>query len=311
MRTIVKTLTRLAFALSIIAAARSAEAAEGLLTKPTALPAAARASIQKEIDAARAADPATFAAVRSVRGVRPEFYRKARNPAPTATRELKALGKAALFPILNELAFDAQPPANLTTAEWTALAAGMLEAVGAIRDARSAPVLTAIFDGPAHDAAVVRAAGEALGQLCGDAELATLIKHDTAADPRREGAILGLGQCMRVEAATHLATTLAGATDEATAAQASRALGLVGSSWAWASLGPKAKATGDAVREIAARALVPALSRHGGAARKGVVKAMLMVDHPVLPGLLMAARGTASPEVVAIIDVVQKQLGKK
>lgn len=311
MNRIMKTVSHVAITLSLLAGAASAEAAEGLLTKPAEIPAAARASLQKEIDAARAADPQVFAAVRSVHGVRPEYYRKARNPAPSATRELRALGKAALFPLLNELAFDAQPPANLSAEEWDALVIGMLEAVGAIRDPRSAPVLKAIFDGPVHDATVVRAAGEALGRLCGDAELATLIKHDTAADPRRQGAIHGLGQCMRIEAAKRLSATLASAPDEATAASAAHALGLVGSSWAWATLGASAAATGNAVREIAARALVAALPRHGGAARDRVAKAMVMVDHPVLPGLLTAARGTASPEVVVVIDLVQKQLGRR
>lgn len=289
----------------------AAARADGLLTKPSEIPAAARASLQKDIDAARAADPVTFNAVRNVRSVRPEVYRAFRNPVPHATLELRALGKAALLPLLNELAFDAQPPVGITAEEWTALVTGMLEAVGVIRDARSAPVLKAIFDGPVQDGAVMRAAGEALGRLCGDAELGTLIKHAGAADPRRDAAIRGLGHCKRIESAKHLAGALAVAPDAATAGEVAAALGLVGSSWAWKALGPSAEATGLAVREVAARALVGAVGRHDSATRARVAKAMVMVDHPVLPGLLTTARAAATPEVVEVIDSVQKQLGRR
>lgn len=309
MRNMMKRSSSLALAAALLFGASTA-AADGLLTKPSELPAAARASLQKDIDAARAADPATFAAVRSVRSVRPEVYRTHRNPVPEATRELRSLGKAALLPILNELAFDALPPAGLTTEEHAALVTGMLEAAGAIRDPRSGPVLKAIFEGGNHDEVVMRAAGEALGRLCGDAELATLTKHAIASDPRRDASIRGLGECKRVEAAKHLASLLAAAPDNDAANRVAHALGLLGSSWAWKALGDGAAPTGLAVREIAARALVIALPKHDGAARGRIAKAMVMVDHPILPALLTAARASATPEVAAVIDTVRPRLGK-
>ena len=306
------TRTWLGFAASAFLLLGAAPAlAEGLLIRSTDLPAPARASLQKDIDAARAADPQVFSAVRGVRGVRPEVYRTFRNPAPTATAELRALGKPALLALLSELAYDGQPTSTLSPEERSALLAGMVEAVGVIRDARSGPVLKAIFEGNTRDATVLRMTGEALGRLCGDAELQTLQKHVGPLDSLREGAIRGLGHCKRVEAATELSALLAKAPDAAAAEPIAVALGLVGSSWAWQALGPAAEQTGLAVREIAARALVSALPRHRGKAQSAITRSMVMANHPILPALLATARASATPEVAAVIDEVRARIAKR
>jgi hypothetical protein len=209
--------------------------------------------------------------------------------------------------MLNALAFEA-PRLDLTARERTALTAGMLEAVGLLRDPRSAAVLHAAFEGASKEPVVQHAAAEALGRLCGDAELALLIKHTASGDALAEASTHGLGQCKRVESANHLAALLAGAPDDAAAEIAAGALGQVGSSWAWSAMGPAAEATGLAVREIATRALVDAFPRRGGAARARIGKAMLLVEHPLLPALLEKARASATPDVQVAFTALQKQL---
>jgi hypothetical protein len=305
-----KLVSTLALGAALSLAAPAASAAEGLLARPAQLPAPARAALQKEIDADRAVHPAAFAAVRAVHGVRPEVYRRFRNPQPLAVPELRALGKDGLLALLSELAFDGQPTAGMTEPERSALHVGMIEAVGLLRDARSGPVLRAVLEGGTRDAAVLQAAADALGRLCGDGELGALTAHTAAADPRRQAAIHGLGQCRRVEAARHLGGLLGAATDVAEVERAANALATVGSSWAWKALGPAAEATGLGVREAAARALVAALPRYAGDTRARVASAIVMVDHPALPTLLATTRVRATPELAAVIDDILKKIGK-
>jgi hypothetical protein len=284
----------------------------GLAAQPGQLPAAARASLTQEIEAYRLVHPELFRAVLDVSGVRPEVYKSFRNPLPNAAPELRALGAAALLPMLSALAIEA-PRRALSERERNALTSGMLEAVGRLRDPRSAPVLRAALEGASKDPVVRRAAAEALGRLCGDADLALLIKHASPGDGAREAAIHGLGQCKRIESAHHLASTLESAADDATAAAAAGALGLVGSSWAWKAMGPASEATGLAVREVAARALVKAFAVRGGDVRARVGQSMLEVEHPILPGLIEIerARASAQPELQVAFETLQRQLARQ
>jgi hypothetical protein len=237
-------------------------------------------------------------------------YRAFRNPAPNAVPELRALGGAALLPMLHALAFEA-PSGTLSARERTAYVVGMLEAVGLLRDPRSGPVLVAVLEGASKDAAVLRAAAEATGRLCGDPELAALTRHTAIADPLRVAAIAGLGECRRIESARHLATLLASAPDDASAEPIARALGVVGSSWAWKALGPAAAAKGLAVREVAARALVSALPKRGGEARAQIAKSVLLLEHPIVPELLRKETTAANAETKVVIDRLQKQIDKQ
>jgi HEAT repeat protein len=295
-------------ALSLGSAAALAQG--GLAAQPAQLPAAARAALTQEIEAYRLVHPELFRAVLDVEGVRPEVYTTFRNPLPNAAPELRALGQAGLLPMLSALLIEG-PRRALSDRERNALTSGMLEAVGRLRDPRSAPVLRAALEGTSKDPVVRRAAAEALGRLCGDADLALLIKHSAAGDELREASIHGLGQCKRVESAQHLASILDGAADDATAAAAVGALGLVGSSWAWKAMGPAAQPTGLAVREIAAHALVKAFALRGGEVRARIGKSMLEVEHPILPELIEKARASAQPELQVAFETLQKQLARQ
>jgi hypothetical protein len=285
--------------------------ATGIATAASQLPEQARSSLVKEIQAYKAAHPEAFEAVRNVQGHRPEVYSRFRNPVPVVGRELKRLGPAALLPMLEALAFEAPARGSLTDREWEALTVGMLEAVGALRDAKSGPVLRAVFEGSSKSAPVLKAAAVAMGRLCGDAELALLTKRSAAGDALRIPAIQGLGYCMREASAKHLAGLLAAAPDDATAEVLGEALGMVASSWAWKTLGASAEAEGAAVRAIAAKALVPAFVRYGGEARAAMRRGLLMAEHKATPELIAKARPTADAQTAAELDAVASQIARK
>jgi hypothetical protein len=285
-----------------------ADAADGIAARSSELPEAARASLQKEIEAFRAQHPEAFEAVSNVKGHRPEVYKRFRKPAPAVSRELKRLGPSALLPMLSALAFDTPARGALTDAEWTALTVGLLDAVGALRDARSAPVLRAVFEGSGKSAPVLRAAAEAMGRLCGDVEVALLVKRSAAGDALRLPAIAGLGECRRVESAKHLAGLLASGPDSGSAQAIAAALGSVASSWAWKAMGPSAEATSVTVREIAAKALVGGFVKHTGEARVAMRKALLLAEYKGTADLIARVHPSADSETAAALDALRAAL---
>lgn len=280
--------------------------ADGISLATSALPNEARAKLENEIATAKAAQPTAFKAVKNVKGHRPEVYGKYRNPYPTVSRELRGLGKPALLPMLEALAFKAPERGSLTDAEWDALAVGMLEAVGVIRDARASAVVGAIFESSAIRPGVRLAAARAAGRLGGDAELKLLTGHAKSGDPLELAAIHGLGEMMRLEAAKHVAQILSTTKDAAVAEAAATALGTLGSSWAWKSLGPKAEATGLEVREVCADALVPRYARAKGNLRTLAGESVMLVEHPQTLDLLRSQRSVAGADVKAVDALIAK-----
>lgn len=307
MSTTKKLLTVAALAAALTFGSRAAHA-DGIATAPAALPTAARTALAKDIAAYKTAHPEMFSAVRSVDSYRPEVYKKAQNPIPQAERELRRLGPAALLPMLDALAFDAIARDGATDTEWRALTVGLLEAVGVLRDARSSAVSAAVFEAHA-DPAVAASAARVLGRLGGDAETSILVKHAVAGDKLVDAAVAGLGECRRIEAVKALAALLAG--DESRAETVAKALGQLGSSWAWKALGPSAAAKGMQVREAAARVLVPLLGRTTGEARAQVHRSILLVEHPVSLELIAKAKLTAPADVRPDLERLEARLTKQ
>jgi hypothetical protein len=285
--------------------------ADGMAIKAAAIPEAARKALAQDIAAAKTTAPQVFAAVRNVQGVHREVYKHYRRPAPEPERELRALGPAALLPMIEALAFDAPPRDELTDAEWTALTVGMVQSVGLLRDARSGPVLRAVFDAATHPQ-VQRAAAKAMGRLCTDAELAVLVKQSSTntVESKRISAIEGLGECKRIESAKHLSSLLAAKPDDATAEVIAAALGAVGSSWAWKAMGPQAEPTGIAVREVAATALVGGFARHA-APRLRFEKSLQLVEWAQTPNLITKARATADATTREALDGLAQRFARK
>lgn len=287
--------------------------ADGILLAPSALSPAARAKLESQVQADRVAHPDAFNALKNVKGHRPEVYRNYRNPIPTASRELRGLGAQGLLPMLEALALAQPTRGSLNDAEWDALAVGMLEAVGVLRDVRSRAVLSAAFESKARPE-VIAAAARALGRLGGDPELALLTKHAKKSDPLFMAAIQGLGQMRRLESAKHLSALLASSTTDIESEAIGAAIGTLGSSWGWRSFGPKYAAQGLEVRKVCAQALAQGFVRTKGTARTSMADGLLMVEHPATVDMLKTVRpgsGAATTAVDTLIARVQTQSAKQ
>lgn len=288
-----------------------ARAAEGVALAPTALSATARARLERDVKALRVAKPAAFQRVQAVRDRVAELDRRRRGRLAPVGVLLHGLGKDALLPMLEMLALDAQPRGTLTDTAWTALHAGLIEAVGALRAPEAEPVLRAILDGSATDSTVVRAAAEALGRLGSDRVATKLIALAATDGPKQRAVLAGMGECRRAVIADALADALAGATDAATAKLLVRSLGTVGNSFAWQTPAVRAHADEeDRTRARAAEALLGAFIAWDGEVRQAAVSALLLVDDAATPSLVAAARAGASGELAQALDELALRLGK-
>ncbi len=284
--------------------------ADGLIGRASALKAKTRAKLQKTIASYRSATPEAFAAVRDVKGHRPEVYRKRKNPVPNVSLELRRLGRAALLPMLEALAFQAPERGSLKDDEWRALKVGMLHAVGILRDKRSAAVLQLAFDKAQH-ARVQTAAALALGRLCDTQSYQLLEKSARGAGSKRTAAIRGLGQCRQLKSAKLLAELLYNGPADSVTIALGESLGFVGSSWAWRAMGPKAKDKGLAVREVAAAALVPAFIDYTGKARTAIKIGLTMVEYPGMATLVAEHRHRADEATAKALDKLVARIERR
>lgn len=282
--------------------AGSASAAEGVLLAPGRLPDKARAALIAEIASAKTAAPSAFAAVAGLRARLPELDANKRGRLAPITPELKALGPDGLFPMLAELAVDAPARGDLTESAWAAWRISLLEAVGMLRDPRSAAVLHAVLEGAETDHAIVKAAAEALGKLGTDAAAVKLIAMAKAPGPKQRAVLAGMGECRRTRVAHALAAALGARPDAETARLILRSLGNVGSAWAWKTPVVAASGEKDATRKAAAKALVEAFVAYEGEARQMASDAIIVVDEASTPALIAAARARAPQGVQGELD---------
>jgi hypothetical protein len=298
-------------ALSTLALASASAHADGFLTKPSALPAAERATLERAIAVDKASHPARFAAVAGVQGHLPAGYAQRQNPIPEVSRELEALGPDALLPMLSAIAFDAPAAMGNNEAERQALAVGLVRAVGRLRDTRSAPVLRAVMESASKDGPVARYAAEGLGLLCDKVGAGSLTAHTGAADPLRLAAIHGLGECRTLESAKHLASLVQPGLDASTARALSVALGRLASPGAWRSLGPSATKTGEAVRALVADALFAGYVSNTGDARVDFHKGILIASPDDAAERIERARLGGDPQLHEFLDRLTRQLGRR
>lgn len=219
-----------ALSLSLLASAASASPLLG----DAVVPAAVQRTLAADVRAARASNPVAFNRVRDLAGIRPAVYRATRLQRPTVVRELRAMGRDALFPMLDILAVSGASR-TLTADERDTLVLASIEALGALRDRRAEPVLRGAFERMTSPDAV-RTAARALGTLNGDAEVTLLTAAARAEGPRQAAALEGLGVTRRIAVAPTLTAALESA-DEATVVGAARGLAELGSTWAQAASG--------------------------------------------------------------------------
>jgi hypothetical protein len=273
----------------ILAASLCASAALAHLAEAAPSPRRYQTTIAA-IAAARRADPSAFQAVAAVRGRVPELDRHKRGRLAPVAPILRAIGPRALLPMLEALVATEQPP--LTGTARVAWRVGLLEAIAVLRDPRATPVLRKVLVDEA-DPAVVRAAAAALGSL-GDVEsLEILGPLVTTAGPKQHAVIAGMAECRRLPAAKTLVGLLSQRPDEETARVLCKALGGLGSAWAWETPRLRALGEGNAVRGLAVQALLGAFVRYGGEVREAAETAIILCDAPQTLELISRARASA------------------
>jgi hypothetical protein len=269
-----------------------------------ALPATVQRTLANAIRAERALHPEHFARVNALVGLQGRFYRSTRSRSPEVVQELRALGRDALFPMLDLLAFSEYPRA-LTAEEREALELGILEALGALRDRRAEPVLRAAFDRLTHPESL-RAAARALGALAGDGEVAALAVVARRIGPRQSAALEGLGFSRRADAARVIVEVLESTNDTEAVVGAARGLAEAGSTWASAADGHTVALPPDTVE-----ALVRAFVRVPDARGELQVALASMASRATLDALARAraaADATTARHLAATERIVRRSL---
>ena len=229
----------------------------------------------------RAANPEAFAAFdRIVRR-----WLDARSPGrdqALLSRWLRDLGKAGAGPMIDLLAVSGFAEPLHVTAR-ASLQTAVTEALARLDDARSAPVLRALFE--RADAAPVRAAAaRGLARACREADLSLLLTHAAHADPLVDAASAGLGRCLRLPAAERLAALLDAAPNADRAAGIATALGVLASDLVWRAPSRRDDPEGEKIRTLAAESLARARVRFPGVHE--IDRSIRMIRHPRMAELL-------------------------
>ncbi|MBX3207234.1 MAG: hypothetical protein KF764_19460 [Labilithrix sp.] len=294
--------------LALISAADPRPAVAGPIDREVAaarMQAQQLADLRRDVAQARSADPRSFAMVSNIVALAPEADARARGRKAPIALYLAKLGPGALMPALEMLAFAF--PRNVPAAAAPVLRRDLIEAVGLLHDARGLAVLSAILDDPTEDAETTRTVTEAVARIGNDDAASRILAALSSARDERARAILGgMGECRQLRVTEALAGQLRTTTDEATARVAARSLGRAGNSWAWQTMTDRADEA--RIRETAARALVEAFVRHRGEARDAASNALMVVDAPVTPALIVEARKSAPPETQKALDALAIRL---
>lgn len=301
-----KLLVSLAAAGLVMAALSGTALADGIGVQTRHLPAKDRKALKTDVAKARVQNQSVFTKVADAPKLAIEADQMKRGRAASITMPLHALGKDALFPMLEMLALDGPTRGKMSDSAWTTLRTGLIEAVGLIRDKRATPVLNAILDRD-NEFEIVRAAAEALGRIGDDASAKKLARLATTPGPKQVAVMSALGECRRTAAATALAK-LSTTSDENQLLVVVKSLGTVGNSWAWQTPDVAKTGEGSQVRAIAARALIGVFVKNGGYVRSKAERALLVVDDPSTPSLIAAAKQGANADVSRALDALSAKL---
>jgi hypothetical protein len=292
------------FAVAAAAATVSGSAcAAGAVLSPSDVPAAARGQLESAIAQARKDDPRSFDDVAALRRRLPELDVRKRGDVVTVALPLEDMGQRALWPIVEELAFAAEPPGALSPGAWRDWRVALIEALGLLHDVRTEPVVLALLAKRDADVPLLRASVEAAGRLGTRAAIAKIVALRPADALLRRAVLQGMGECHALACVQTLATALASTQDPETTAVVARALGRAASSWAWQTPALAATGEGPAVRAAAAKALMTALpSSSLGSPRQALLRALGVVEDPSTVQLARDLRKKADPELARDLD---------
>ena len=285
--------------------------ADGNVLSLSRLSAPDSASLIASIQSDKKLHPEVFEAARELSAKAAEFDAVKRGRLAPMGYQFMALGKSALFPMLELIAVDAPKRGDMSDSAWIALRAGLIEAIGSLRDARARPVLNAILAGPEQEHYVVRATVEAIGLLGTDADASRLVAASKAGGPKFRSIVSALGSCRRLSVAKELARVLKPHPANDIAKAAVKSLGDIGSAWAWKTPAvAQHSAEESAIRAEAARALVQAFVAYDAEVRQAASNALMVVDDSSTPALIDAAKVDASPETTAALDALAARFAR-
>ncbi len=303
-------LVALALASTGVSSAAPSDPAAGVSPSVLVTP-AARSALQAKVDLARMATPALFDTLRAIRADVPNLERQRRGNHALVGRILANLGKDALLPMLDMLVFREAEERALEPNARVAWRAGLIEAIGKLRDPFALPYIGALLDGPETEPHLVFAAAQALARHGGDESTDKLVLRSAQPDPKRVSIVKALGECRREKAARAIVAVLESNTaDPLLSKTAVDALGMVGSSWAWAVPEVAKNGEGDRTREVAARALIAALPKLAVDAQRDVAVALSSIELAQTGAWMQEARLRGRVEDRAVFDRTIQQLRK-
>ncbi len=282
--------------------------AQGVLLSPEQLPVEARRQLATQISAARKSDEAAFEALARVRMNLVALDAKKRGRQPTVSPALRDLGRKALYPLIQEVAFLAKPRGEVETAAWQAWKLALLEVLGELRSPAASPIFLAVLASNESNFEINRGAVSALGEISDDASVRALVTLSSG--PKREAVLAGMGTCRRLLVAQTLGTAVSTASDMRMLTLLSKSLGMVGNSWAWRTPPVVAKDEEGAIRAIAARALVQAFVKSDGQARQAASNALMIVDARETSALIQEARKIAEGPTAAALAGLEQRFAK-
>jgi hypothetical protein len=301
------------FALAASAATMSGSArAAGAVLSPSDLPAAARGQIETAIAEAHKHDPKSFEDVAALRQRLPDLDARKRGDVVTVALPLEDMGPRAFWPIVEELAFAAEPPGDLSPGAWRDWRVALIEALGLLQDGRSEPLVLALLAKRDADLPILRASVEAAGRLGTRAAVAKIVALRPADPALRRAVWEGMGECHALACVQTLSALLTAGSDPETTAVIARAIGRAASSWAWQTPALAATGQGPAVRVAAAKALVSALpSSPAGPSRESLLRALGVVEDPSTAQLARDLRKKADPELARDLDKLIERLAAR
>lgn len=253
--------------------------ADGLFMPSTRLSRNDREAIQQQVARYKTLDPVSFQRLETLQGHRPQVYRQFRSQQPSVLAELQSLGPGAGWALLEAVSFRAPERGEATQREWDAVREGIIIALGEREMPEASPVFRAIFTHENSDWIALRGAAIGLGRLGGESEKTLLINALQRKGQRRDAALWGLRYVRDLRAVDAVVPWLMDSS-EPTAKLAARALGYMGSSWAWRTGRAGKKEYEMPIRGKCAEALLDAFSRRGEALREPIARSLSMVEHP-------------------------------
>jgi len=233
-------------------------------------------SIDSQIVAARQRHPAAFVRVERVLADVATLDAEKRGSLAVIGPRLHALGRQALWPLADEV-LTGRAGRGLPPSARLALEVGVIEAAGALRDERLAPLWHDLLDRGEAAPEVLRGAAEALARLDTPEVARELIARAGRKGPVGDAVLATMGNCRRQEVADALAAALATAEGERARVIVS-SLALLGSAWAWETPALRQRPDAAAVRATVAQALQRASMSDDVGLQYAVKKALRVVD---------------------------------